>query len=101
MIEFTQFLRPKGRTTRITIERPAAIESHAHALQRIGARFEIEELRTGIISMEVVIPYDGETYSLASELCANGPAVLTSVDKMTLAAQQEAMRLGLITETGD
>jgi hypothetical protein len=46
-----------------------------------GHRFEVEELRTGMVSFTVsaVSPDDPD---IAIELCTNGPAVLDAVDRL-------------------
>lgn len=85
MIPFTQYLRPNGRTRPMTIDRPAAIEEKAHALIDLGARFEIEELMTGQVSMTCEL--DDETdpeelHVLGHEICANGPSVIEAVDTL-------------------
>jgi len=82
-IEFTQFLRPDGRTRPARIERPAKITTLATAILAAGGRFEIEELREGTVSMTVEHPdYEDEQGPVAIELCENGPAVLDAVDKL-------------------
>lgn len=78
MIPFTQFKRPDGRKVQTGIERPAAIEMMAQRLLKQGFVFEIEELMTGMVSMEVT---DGRSV-IASEICTNGPDVPPTVDRM-------------------
>jgi len=78
MIPFTQFLRPNGRRRDITIERPPEVAKKAEALLRSGCRFEIEELTTGHVSMEVM--YKDECIS--SSLCLNGPNVPLTIDNL-------------------
>lgn len=83
-IPFTQFKRPDGRKVPVTIERPPEVEALAKSIMQAGCRFEIEVLMTGQISMEIVrdVP-DPDIYdSIAREICSNGPAVDTAVDKM-------------------
>jgi hypothetical protein len=77
-IPFTQFLRPNGRRMQATIDRSPEIEAKAKELLGHGCLFEIEQLQTGEISMEVV---RGEKI-LAGEICPNGPEVCRCVDKM-------------------
>jgi hypothetical protein len=99
-IPFTQFLRPNGRKTVITIVRPDAIEADAAQLMAAGARFEIEVLRTGHVSIEIVADNKcdpDEPHSLAMALVPNGPLVPTAIDEAVLNAKGEAIRLGLIT----
>jgi hypothetical protein len=79
-IPFTQFLRPNGEKRSVSIERPADIAEKAFKLIDAGYTFEIEELRTGDISMEVWGWEDAE--SLAMKICENGPMVVQCVDKM-------------------
>ena len=101
MIKFTQFLRPNGRSRRVTIERDATTERRAHALQMCGAAFEIEELTTGRVYMDVTIPHDGEPYVLANEVCDNGPDVPEAVDRLTAAAYRQAVHMRIIPEGDD
>jgi len=77
-IPFTQFLRPNGRRALTSIDRPPGIEKMAHELLQIGCKFEIEELQTGPVSMEVVLNEE----PIASRLCANGPLVPQNVDEV-------------------
>ena len=85
MISFKQYLRPHGRTKYTEIERSKEVEDKAHALQKKGYRFEIEELLTGMVSMTIELPLghkrEGEM-TLAHEICKNGPMVPEMVDKM-------------------
>lgn len=81
-IPFTQYLSPEGRQVPQWIDRPADVEAKAAAVIAAGGRFEVEKLRTGVVSMEVVRDGDVETESVAMQLCANGPDVLAAVDKL-------------------
>lgn len=84
-MNFTQFLRPNGRRKTVSISRSEEIEKKASDLEAAGARFEVEVLTTGQIFFEVVRPdpkNGGETESLASEICYNGPAVRGAVDRL-------------------
>ena len=47
MIQFTQFLRPDGRSKKIEIERSPEIEAVAAQLAAAGCRLEAEVLLTG------------------------------------------------------
>lgn len=81
-IPFTQFLMPFGEKRPQWIDRPADIEEKAKAVIAAGGRFEMEMLRTGEASFEVVREVDGETESIAAEVCSNGPDVIATVDKL-------------------
>src|SRR5690349_2567514 len=81
-IPFTQYLMPFGEQRPQWIDRPAEIEEKARAVIAAGGRFEVEQLRTGEASFEVVREVDGETESVAAAICHNGPAVLATVDKL-------------------
>lgn len=97
-IAFTQFLRPNGRRQTITIERPAEVEEQAAKLAAAGARFEIEELMTGMVSIEILVadPENvDEPHTLALELAQNGPQVPNAVDLAVRNALLEARRLEL------
>lgn len=81
-IPFTQYLMPFGEKRPQWIDRPADVEEKAKAVIAAGGRFESEMLRTGQVSFEVVRDVDGETESVAAEICANGPGVLAAIDKL-------------------
>ncbi len=85
-IPFTQFLMPDGRRKPITIDRPPDIEVKAQAILKAGCVFEIEMLRSGAISMEILRrppeESDEDCEIIAAEFCANGPGVPVAVDKM-------------------
>ncbi len=88
MIKFTQFLRPDGRRKQIGIERTPDVEAIADKLVEAGCSFEIEVLRNGVVSMEVVRDVEPENDDddghrvLASEIVANGTLVNGCVDEM-------------------
>lgn len=96
-IPFTQFLMPDGRQVPVMISRPAEIEQQARAIIERGYTFEIEMLRTGEVSMEIIkrVPpfIDQDDEVIASELCHNGPTageslgVPEAVDRMVKAAE--------------
>lgn len=79
MITFTQFLRPDGKRRIITIDRPSHIEAKAEKLVSRGCSFEIEQLTTRQISMEVM---DEKCVAVCGELCDEGHAVPVAVDRM-------------------
>jgi len=82
MIPFTQYLRPDGRFTAVHIDRPQDIEAKAAEVVAAGGRFEAEVLNTGVVSFEVVAGDSDDPFSVAIELCENGPAVLDAVDQL-------------------
>jgi hypothetical protein len=97
MIMFTRYLRPDGRKRDAGIERPAEIEALAATVVQLGGRFEIETLRTGVVSLEVLVPDPEEDLrSVAHELCDNGPEVPAAVDKLVRTAYR-ALTGGLPT----
>lgn len=51
MIEFTQYLRPDGKTRQVWIEVPRKIQAKSDALINAGYHFNVEELSTGMVSM--------------------------------------------------
>jgi len=87
-IPFTQYLRPDGRETLITIERSLEIENVARRLIALGCRFEAEVLRTNHLSLEALGPKDedGDPTTLAMEIVPNGPGVPDAVDRLVLEA---------------
>jgi hypothetical protein len=82
-IPFTQFLRPFGHRTPVTIDRPDAVVDKAEKIIAAGFWFEIEELREGTVHMTVSgnVPDVGEC-DVVSELCPNGPGVPETVDRL-------------------
>lgn len=80
-IPFTQYLRPNGRKTQVTIERPKEVIEKAQAIMLKGFSFEIEELMNGMVSMTVEKPYD-DNGPIAHKVCKNGPDVLINVDQL-------------------
>lgn len=81
-IPFTQYLMPFGEPRPQWIDRPDDIEDKSRQVIAAGGRFEVEMLRSGDISFEVVRDADGETESVAAKVCPNGPAVLAAVDAL-------------------
>ena len=82
-IPFTQFLRPDGRQTAVTIERPAPIVALAAVVRTAGGRFEIEELQDRTVSMTVECDAPAfEDAPVTIKLCPNGPAVPETVDAL-------------------
>ena len=82
-ILFTQYLRPNGRAEEIWIERPDDVVTKAKAIIAAGARFEIEELSDGTVSMTVEHPdAEDQGQSVSHLLCANGPEVPSAVDRL-------------------
>lgn len=77
-IPFTQFLRPDGRQTSLTIERPADVAELAKAIIGRGYRFECEELVTGYVSLTVAD--DKGDHDI--EVVPNGPEVPAAIDRM-------------------
>lgn len=77
-IAFTQYLRPNGRRTEVTIDRPDDIASLAQKIVERGFRFECEELTTGHASLTIAGPDDDEDI----EVVKNGPEVPIAVDRM-------------------
>lgn len=94
-IPFTQFKRPNGRKVAVEIDRPPGIEKMAHELVKIGCVFEIEELVTGAVSMEVML--NGNP--LASWFCANGPEVPIAVDEMVEETYKTLLAVALVKKS--
>lgn len=80
-IPFTQFMRPHGRPVPVLIARPEPIATLAKELAAVNCRFEIEELRTGEVSMTIEDGTVDEDGALAQEVVENGPAVVEAVDR--------------------
>lgn len=92
-------MRPDGRRASVTIDRPAEIEAEVERLRAVGAKFEIEVLRTGHVSLEILADNPSEPdepHCLVHTLVPNGPEVPIAVDASVECAVREAKRLGLI-----
>lgn len=89
-IPFTQFVMPHGRERKGSFTRPEPICAVARAVIQAGARFEIEMLSTGDVSMTVEHPeYEDEDRGpVAIEVCANGPEVHETIDRLVMVAAQ-------------
>lgn len=83
-IPFTQFLRPHGERTPVTIDRPDSTAKQAADLIARGYEFHIEELTTGEVSMTCFWPQDEE--DIAIEVCDNGPPVPPAIDRLVASA---------------
>ena len=77
-IEFTQYLRPAGRTRPMLIDRPEAIAQKAVEIIAAGYRLEVEELRSGDISLSIA----DDKEDADGELCENGTEVPRTVDRL-------------------
>lgn len=80
-IPFTQYLRPDGDKRHVEIDRPGDVELLAQRLLYAKAKFDIEELRTGEISMTCEMDCLNDPV-LAIEVCQNGPPVVDAVDRL-------------------
>ena len=77
-IPFTQYLRPDGRKTYVTINRPEEISSLADKIIDRGYRFECEHLSSGHASF--TISDDDDDHDI--EIVENGPKVPETIDAM-------------------
>jgi hypothetical protein len=77
-IPFTQFLRPDGRQTDVSIDRPDEISTLALRIIDRGYRFECEHLTTGHASF--TIAKDGDDHDI--EVVTNGPDVPPAIDRL-------------------
>ncbi len=77
-IEFTQYIRPKGRQELVIISMPDELCTKAEALHGLGAEFAVEMLTTGDVYMTIE---KGENI-LASRLCPNDAEVFTAVTEL-------------------
>ena len=89
-IPFTQFMRPHGLRRKVLIESRPDIEQLASELLGAGYGFEIEELMSGLVSMEVC---RGEHEILADSLVPNGPRVVEAVEDLIKVAHRKYMRV--------
>lgn len=81
-IRFTHYVRPNGRKTDFTIERPERIKAMADVIVAAGYALESEVLRTRYVSMTVERVNDatGECDVIAHELVRNGPGIHDAID---------------------
>jgi hypothetical protein len=85
-IPFTQYLRPDGRRTDVSIDRPADVEAMANVFISAGGCFECEELLTGHASLTAVFPLNEGPEDIAIEVVPNGPPVEAAVDRLVASA---------------
>lgn len=78
MVQFTQYLPPRGQKKPVSIEMPEAVEAKAAQIIAAGFTFEIETLSTGEVSMTITHD-DGD---VAIRVCKNGPDVPKNVQDM-------------------
>lgn len=91
LIPFTQYLRPNGRKKNISIEVDQATGDMAKELINAGARFEVEELRTGLVSLECIntnVDEDDYMFCLSSQLVPNGPGMKEAVAELVSEAHK-------------
>ena len=81
-IPFTQYLRPNGRKTSVSIEMPEDIVGLAFAFIIRGGWFEVEELITGHASLTACYVVDGEPQDIAIRVVENGPPVVPAVEAL-------------------
>jgi len=80
-IEFTQYLRPDGRTKVVQMDRPEDIVLMAEKILESGKyRFEVEVLMTDQVSVTCFDTEEEE--DIAIEISANGPPLPAAIDKM-------------------
>lgn len=88
-VPFTQYLRPDGRKRAQEIDRTPEVEALARGFIGAGGYFEIEELRTGHVSLTAGM--NGE--DLAIELEDNQPGLVgPAVDRLVRRAVAEQLR---------
>ena len=91
-IPFTQFLLPSGRRAAVSIDvEDAEIDTLAAELLARGARFEVEMLRTGHVSLECCSSKPdehGDRTTYAHEISDNGPPVVEAVKRLVREARR-------------
>lgn len=92
-IPFTQYHRPDGRHTEISIGCSAEIEDLAERFIKSGGRFEAEVLTTGHVSLSAVFEdEDGEPGDIAIEVVPNGPGIDAAIDRLVRASIRQLLR---------
>jgi len=89
LIPFTQYLRPNGRKTDANIQVGQATGDMAKKLINAGAKFEVEELGTGLVSLECIntnVDEDDYMFCLSGQLVPNGPGMKEAVAELVLEA---------------
>lgn len=89
-IPFTQYLLPDGRKRAVRWECTShEQEVKARALLDAKARFECEMLQTGDVSLTCEMDdNEGETQTLAHEICTNDKAVVEAVARLVERAHE-------------
>jgi hypothetical protein len=80
MVQFTQYIRPDGRTKPITIDVPRDIADKAERLAEWDVHFTAEILRTEEISLTAEDATINETLDI--EVVLNGPEVIDAVNRL-------------------
>ena len=87
-IQFTQYLRPDGRTKPVSIDRPKSIEDMAREISRKGYKFEVEVLSTLEVSVTVTHPDDGDVFIRIYPNDVNGAGAAEAIDALVTEAHQ-------------
>jgi hypothetical protein len=99
-IPFTQFLRPDGRMRPVEFDGSPETERKAKYLILCNCRFEIEELKGGMVNMDCI--YTTEDEQLACELIINGPGVPSAVESLVDRAYKRYMEfINSLPEQGE
>ena len=77
-IEFTQYIRPDGRTASVLIDRPADVAAKAEKIIAAGFVFECEVLMNGAVSFTIA----GDEDDVEIEVVPNGPGIPAAIDRM-------------------
>lgn len=88
-VPFTQYLRPHGFPTMVTIAMDELTVRLAHELIRSSHVFDIEVLRTGEVSMTCELAIGMDRTVVSQVICSNGPAVVPSVERLVHTAHRE------------
>ena len=82
MVEFIQWLRPRGERRDIIIEASKRTEELALILKASGGVFEVEVLRTGQVSLTISVKKDKDFIEWAHEIVPNDTQIPYAVDKL-------------------
>jgi hypothetical protein len=83
-ILFTQYLRPDGKRRPMYVTCPPDLEEQVVELLERGVYFDIEELRTGVVSMTAEDETVEDSGPLAHELCKNDPVAVPAAVRRLL-----------------
>lgn len=98
MVQFTQFLRPRGERAPVFIDLDPETEARAQEIIDQKLRFECEVLMNGMCHFTITGHSHeiGEEQDLAHKFCSNGPPVPIMVKDLIMEFDLQAYKEGRI-----